>query len=188
MAQNSNQSIFLSVSKIASGYKKPDGLTTITPDKISEFMETLNLDDIHGIGKKTVQKLAEEEIERTLSFSNDVDDIRADTEKFLKKAEEIAIEAKKPGNLFKAGLREIEFGSLREGEMLFRESKKKSKEIIDWWEKARIAIQLAKNMLEERENLEVTQLNEILSDAKALLQSEEPKKVIVLAADSYMPG
>ena len=71
--------------------------------------------------------LAEEEIERTLSFSNDVDDIRADTEKFLKKAEEIAIEAKKPRNLFKAGLREIEFGSLREGEMLFRESKKKSK-------------------------------------------------------------
>ena len=126
--------------------------------------------------------LAEEEIERTLSFSNDVDDIRADTEKFLKKAEEIAIEAKKPGNLFKAGLREIEFGSLREGEMLFRESKKKSKEIIDWWEKARIAIQLAKNMLEERENLELTQLNEILSDAKKLLQSEEPKKAYAIAS------
>ena len=126
--------------------------------------------------------LAEEEIERTLSFSNDVDDIRADTEKFLKKAEEIAIEAKKPRNLFKAGLREIEFGSLREGEMLFRESKKKSKEIIDWWEKARIAIQLAKNMLEERENLELTQLNEILSDAKKLLQSEEPKKAYAMAS------
>ena len=126
--------------------------------------------------------LAEEEIERTLSFSNDVDDIRADTEKFLKKAEEIAIKAKKPGNLFKAGLREIEFGSLREGEMLFRESKKKSKEIIDWWEKARIAIQLAKNMLEERENHELTQLNEILSDAKKLLQSEEPKKAYAIAS------
>ena len=51
--------------------------------------------------------------------------------------------------------------------MLFRESKKKSK-IIDWWEKARIAIQLAKNMLEERENLELTQLNEILSRRKEI--------------------
>jgi len=60
------------LSKIASGYKKPDGLTTITPDKISEFMETLNLVDIHGIGKKTVQKLAEEGI-KTISEAKNLD-------------------------------------------------------------------------------------------------------------------
>ena len=60
------------LSKIASGYKKPDGLTTITPDKISEFMETLNLEDIHGIGKKTVKKLAEEKIE-TISQARSLD-------------------------------------------------------------------------------------------------------------------
>ena len=60
------------LSKIASGYKKPDGLTTVTPDNISEFMETLNLDDIHGIGKKTQQKLAEENIE-TISQAKSLD-------------------------------------------------------------------------------------------------------------------
>jgi len=60
------------LSKIASGYQKPDGLTTITPDKISEFMETLNLGDIHGIGKKTVQKLAEDGIE-TISQAKSLD-------------------------------------------------------------------------------------------------------------------
>ena len=60
------------LSKIASGYKKPDGLTTITPDKISGFMETLNLGDIHGIGKKTVQKLVEEGIE-TISQAKSLD-------------------------------------------------------------------------------------------------------------------
>ena len=60
------------LSKIASNYKKPDGLTTITPDKISEFMETLNLGDIHGIGKKTVQRLAEEGIE-TISQAKNLD-------------------------------------------------------------------------------------------------------------------
>ena len=125
---------------------------------------------------------AEEEIERTLSFSDDVDEIRADTEKFLKEAEEIAIEIKKPGNLFKAGLREIEFGSLREGEMLFRESKKKSQEIIVWWKKAQDAIELAKNMLGERETLDLNQLSEILSEAKKLLQNEEPKKAYAMAS------
>ena len=60
------------LSKIASGYKKPDGLTTITPDKISEFMDTLNLEDIHGIGKKTVEKLAGEGIE-TISQAKSLD-------------------------------------------------------------------------------------------------------------------
>ena len=60
------------LSKIASGYKKPDGLTTVTPDNISEFMETLNLSDIHGIGKKTQQKLAEENIE-TISEAKSLD-------------------------------------------------------------------------------------------------------------------
>jgi DNA polymerase IV (DinB-like DNA polymerase) len=60
------------LSKIASGYKKPDGLTTITPDKISEFMETLNLEDIHGIGKKTVEKLADEGI-KTISQAKNLD-------------------------------------------------------------------------------------------------------------------
>ena len=60
------------LSKIASGYKKPDGLTTITPDKISEFIDTLNLKDIHGIGKKTVEKLAEEGIE-TISQAKSLD-------------------------------------------------------------------------------------------------------------------
>jgi len=60
------------LSKIASGYKKPDGLTTVTPDKISEFMETLNLGDIHGIGKKTVQNLVEEGIE-TISQAKSLD-------------------------------------------------------------------------------------------------------------------
>ena len=60
------------LSKIASGYKKPDGLTTVTPDNISEFMETLNLGDIHGIGKKTQQKLAAENIE-TISQAKSLD-------------------------------------------------------------------------------------------------------------------
>ena len=37
-------------------------------------------------------------------------------------------------------------------------------------------------MLEERENHELTQLNEILSDAKKLLQSEELQKAYAIAS------
>jgi DNA polymerase IV (DinB-like DNA polymerase) len=45
------------VSKIASDYKKPDGLTIVTPDMVSSFLEPLNIRDIPYIGKKTEQAL-----------------------------------------------------------------------------------------------------------------------------------
>ena len=51
------------LSKIASDYKKPDGLTIVTPDNISEFMETIEIRDIPGIGKKTQEKLEEQKVQ-----------------------------------------------------------------------------------------------------------------------------
>ncbi len=47
------------VSKIASGFKKPDGLTVIEPDKIESFLEPLPIGTIPGIGKKTEDRFHE---------------------------------------------------------------------------------------------------------------------------------
>ena len=41
------------LSKIASDYKKPDGLTTVKPEQIDEFLSVLKIREIPGIGKKT---------------------------------------------------------------------------------------------------------------------------------------
>ena len=41
------------VSKIASDYKKPDGLTTVRPEQVEEFLSPLKIREIPGIGKKT---------------------------------------------------------------------------------------------------------------------------------------
>ena len=51
------------LSKIASDYKKPDGLTIVTPNNVSEFMETIEIGDIPGIGKKTQEKLEEQGVQ-----------------------------------------------------------------------------------------------------------------------------
>ena len=51
------------LSKIASDYKKPDGLTVVTHDNISEFMETIEIRDIPGIGKKTQEKFEEQKVQ-----------------------------------------------------------------------------------------------------------------------------
>lgn len=47
------------VAKIASDQKKPDGITTVRPEEVENFMRGLELDEIHGIGGKTVEKLNE---------------------------------------------------------------------------------------------------------------------------------
>ena len=47
------------ISKIASDFQKPDGLTTVSPEKIKVFLNQLKLRDIPGIGKKTEEKFLE---------------------------------------------------------------------------------------------------------------------------------
>lgn len=45
------------LAKLASDMQKPDGLTIIAPDKISETLEELPIEELCGIGSKTQQKL-----------------------------------------------------------------------------------------------------------------------------------
>ena len=47
------------LSKIASDFMKPDGLTIVNPNQISEFLSNLEIRRIPGIGKKTEAVLAE---------------------------------------------------------------------------------------------------------------------------------
>ncbi|MCH7967092.1 MAG: DNA polymerase IV [Thaumarchaeota archaeon] len=56
------------ISKIASNFKKPDGLTIIPPDKIDEFLEPLKIRTIPGIGKKTEERFLEMNLETILDL------------------------------------------------------------------------------------------------------------------------
>ena len=51
------------LSKIASDYKKPDGLTVVSPEKVESFLEPLKIRRIPGIGKKTEEVFAKMKIE-----------------------------------------------------------------------------------------------------------------------------
>ena len=56
------------ISKIASDFKKPDGLTIVSPDKINEFLEPLKIRVIPGIGKKTENKIFRNESKNNSRF------------------------------------------------------------------------------------------------------------------------
>ena len=45
------------VAKIASGMKKPDGLTFIGPSKVEEFMDKLEIEKFYGVGRVTAEKM-----------------------------------------------------------------------------------------------------------------------------------
>jgi DNA polymerase-4 len=47
------------LAKIASGWKKPDGLTVIAPGRIESFLQGLPVDALWGVGPKTAERLRE---------------------------------------------------------------------------------------------------------------------------------
>lgn len=123
---------------------------------------------------------AEEDIERSLSLAGDVEEIKADSLKAVESAEEIAPIAKRPRKAWDMGQREVELGSLREGEALFRQAKQRASEIIEWWQKAEEAIREASSLLSSSKHKEEA-LEEILADAKKKLNSEKPQKAYEFA-------
>ncbi|MEQ1730936.1 MAG: DNA polymerase IV [Vicinamibacterales bacterium] len=65
------------LAKIASGWKKPDGLTVISPDRVEPFLQKLPVDALWGVGPVTAKKLRSRGIERLVDVrAVDADDLR----------------------------------------------------------------------------------------------------------------
>src|SRR3989440_10316231 len=67
------------LAKVASGWKKPDGLTVISPDRVEPFLQQLPIDALWGVGPVTAKKLRAIGIERLL-------DVRAAEDERLHRA------------------------------------------------------------------------------------------------------
>ena len=67
------------LAKIASGWKKPDGLTVIAPERVESFLQKLPVDALWGVGPVTARKLRDAGIDRLV-------DVRAADADVLKRA------------------------------------------------------------------------------------------------------
>jgi DNA polymerase IV len=66
------------LAKIASGWKKPDGLTVISPERVEPFLQQLPVDALWGVGPVTAKKLRARGIDRLVDVrAADVDVLRA---------------------------------------------------------------------------------------------------------------
>ncbi len=52
------------LAKIASGWKKPDGLTVVSPERVERFLQQLPVDALWGVGPVTARKLRDHGIEK----------------------------------------------------------------------------------------------------------------------------
>jgi DNA polymerase-4 len=67
------------LAKVASGWKKPDGLTVISPERVEPFLQQLPVDALWGVGPVTARKLRARGIERLV-------DVRAADVQILREA------------------------------------------------------------------------------------------------------
>ncbi|HET9351723.1 MAG TPA: DNA polymerase IV, partial [Burkholderiales bacterium] len=56
------------LAKIASGYRKPDGLTVISPERVESFLQELPVEALWGVGPVTARKLRGLGIERLVQI------------------------------------------------------------------------------------------------------------------------
>jgi len=54
------------LAKIASGWRKPNGLTIVAPDRIESFLQKLPVDALWGVGPVTAKRLRDRGIERLI--------------------------------------------------------------------------------------------------------------------------
>jgi DNA polymerase-4 len=65
------------LAKIASAWKKPDGLTVISPDRVEPFLQQLPVDALWGVGPVTARKLRARGIQRLVDVrAADATDLR----------------------------------------------------------------------------------------------------------------
>ena len=126
--------------------------------------------------------LAEQDIERVQALARDLDDIKQETNLFMKKAESIAPGISGPRKAFESAEKESNFGSLREAEILFRLSKKRSEIIIQHWQNATDEIMSAEKSISNISDIKLESIMSIINSAKKELESENPVEAIKIAS------
>ncbi len=134
----------------------------------------------HDEGMHLIRQ-AEDDLERILSFSEDITVIEEDAATFVKEAEDIAPLAERPMKALEQGRREVELGSLREGEMLYRRAKNRAQDIIANWANAEKAIHEAKKSMEGLTGTDLDRMNALLQAAQDAMDAEEPGDALTIA-------
>jgi DNA polymerase IV len=132
------------LAKIASGWKKPDGLTVVAPERIERFLQGLPVDALWGVGPKTAARLRERGIDklvdvrtRTVAELSDIVGMHADWLVDLAHGrDDRPVEPNRPAK--SAGSEETYAADLESIEQIRREIDQLARGIVEWIQKKSI--------------------------------------------------
>jgi DNA polymerase IV len=132
------------LAKIASGWKKPDGLTVVAPERIERFLQGLPVDALWGVGPKTAARLRERGIDklvdvrtRTVAELSDIVGMHADwLVELAHGRDDRPVEPNRPAK--SAGSEETYAADLESIEQIRREIDQLARGIVEWIQKKSI--------------------------------------------------
>jgi len=125
---------------------------------------------------------ANREADRIIALREDLEAIRADSEKSIENAERVTGASGKARTLYDLAVRESEQGSIRDAEELFRSAKSKASAIESFWLSASDAIEEAEGLIGGDSGHLVDGVREILSAAKKAMEEEDPENALAIVS------
>ena len=132
------------LAKIASGWKKPDGLTVVAPERIEKFLQGLPVDALWGVGPVTAARLREHGIEKLVDVrARTVDELDRDRRQHAEwlidlahGRDDRAVEPNRPAK--SAGSEETYATDIESIEEMRREIDQLARGVAEWLEKKSI--------------------------------------------------
>ena len=134
------------LAKIASGWRKPDGLTVVAPERIETFLQGLPVDALWGVGPVTAERLRERGIDKLVDVrARTVEELTAivgmHAEWLMELAhgrDDRAVEPNRPSK--SAGSEETYAIDLESLEEIKREIDQLARGVVDWIQKKSIKV------------------------------------------------
>jgi len=123
-------------------------------------------------------KDANNEISRLLNLKQDVLEIRINAEEAIRRLEELQNHPKGPREIFISAENEMNLGSLREAELLFRQAKEKAILLEKYWFQASRKIEEAKQFVKSENKKSISNIISIIDSSKEAMERERPDEAI----------
>ena len=126
---------------------------------------------------------AEDEASRVLAFLEDLAEMREHSEEIVAQSEQITGHEGEARRILELGISEMESGSLRSAETIFKSAKGKATTIISHWENASLAISQAEDAVGSEEGHLIQGIRNAIEKARNAMENEDPENALAIVSE-----
>lgn len=134
------------------------------------------------LGLQLVRK-AEDEASRILAFLEDLTEMKEQSVAIVAQSEQITGHEGEARRMIELGMGEMESGSLRAAETIFKSAKDKAMTIISHWENANLAISQAEDAVGSEEGHLIQAIRNTIETARNAMENEDPKYALAIVSE-----